>query len=591
LVVGGLLAIVSPAGAQTVWLEAAENTTLLGGSTITNTGATTVFGNISLSPGVSVTGFGPGTVTGGSIHINDDLAVRSHANAFTAYTNLTHETFTTNLSGTVLGGAAPLTLTPGVYRFDTTAQLTGTLILDTQGDPNAVFHFIIGTTLTTAVNSQITFLNGSSTNVFWAIGTSATLGVGSTLQGNLIATTSVTVNSGVQVNGRVLAIDGAITMDTNVIHGAAPASATASYWTGNVSSNWSGGNWSPDANGEITGRSLAPVADVIFSATGATRQDTVLDFNAAISSLTVKDPAAVTISGSYVLTIMGTASNSGITIENGAGLTTISTDLVLKGSSQTMAVNNAAGLRINGSISGDIGLTKTGTGILTLAATNTYTGTTTVSGGTLKADAAGALGATSSIVINSGGTLLLSQSGSATTNRINDSSTMTLNGGTFNTGGLSERNLAGSVVTPGIGAVTLLSSSIIDMGNGASVLAFANSSAQVWTGTLTILNWSGSSLTGGGTDQLFFGTDSSGLTDTQLAQIAFYSDAGDTFLGTGRFIGDGGEVVVPEPSTWLAGALVLGFIGFTQRRRLTSVFPFPPLREIIDSFRHLVRFL
>jgi autotransporter-associated beta strand protein len=576
--VGALLALASLAGAQTVWLEAAENTTLLGGSTITNTGATSVFGNISLSPGVSVTGFPPGTITGGAIHINDDLAVRSHANAFTAYTNLTHEAFTTDLSGSVLGGAAPLTLTPGVYRFDTAAELTGSLILDTQGDPNAVFHFIIGTTLTTDANSQVTFLNGSSTNVFWAIGTSATLGVGSTLQGNLIATTSVTVNGGVTVNGRVLAIDGAVTMDTNVINGAAPASATASHWTGNTSNTWSGGNWSPDANGEITGRSLAPVADVIFSATGATQQNTVLDFNAAVSSLTVNDPAAVTISGSNVLTIMGTASTSGITIENGAGLTTINTDLVLKGTSETMAVNNAAGLQINGTISGAIGLTKTGPGTLTLSATNTYTGTTTINGGTLKADATGALGTTSSIVVNSGGTLLLSQSGSATTDRINDNSTLALDGGTFNTGGLSERNLAGGVVTPGIGAVTLLSSSIIDMGNGASVLAFANSSAQVWTGTLTILNWSGTALTGGGTDQLFFGTDSSGLTDTQLAQIAFYSDAGDTFLGTARYVGEGGEIAVPEASTWVAGLLAFGVLAFTQRRSLLKLL-FPAARQ------------
>jgi type VI secretion system secreted protein VgrG len=569
--VGSILAFASMTGAQTVWLEAAENTTLLGGSTITNTGATTVSGNISLSPGVSVTGFPPGTITGGSIHINDELAVRSHANAFTAYTNLTHETFTTDLSGSVLGGAAPLTLTPGVYRFASTAQLTGSLILDTQGDPNAVFHFIIGTTLTTTTNSQVTFLNGSSTNVFWAIGTSATLGVGSTLQGNLIATTSVTVNSGVQVNGRVLAIDGAVTMDTNVIHGAAPASATASHWTGNASNTWSGGNWSPDANGEIMGRSLAPVADVIFSATGATSQNTVLDFNAAISSLTVNDPAAVTISGSSVLTIMGSAPSSGITIETGAGLTIINTDVVLKGSSETMAVNNAAGLRINSSISGTIGLTKTGPGTLTLAATNTYTGVTIVNGGTLKADAAGALGATSSIVVNSGGTILLSQSGSATTDRINDSSTITLNGGTLNTGGLSEHNLSGSAVTPGIGSLTLLSSSTIDMGNGASVLSFANSSAQAWTGSLTVLNWSGTPFASGGTDQLFFGTDSSGLTDTQLAQIAFYSDSGDTFLGSAGYAGENGEISpIPEPATWLAGTLVFGAVAFSQRRQMRS---------------------
>jgi hypothetical protein len=103
------------------------------------------------------------------------------------------------------------------------------------------------------------------------------------------------------------------------------------------------------------------------------------------------------------------------------------------------------------------------------------------------------------------------------------------------------------------------------------VLAFANSSAQAWTGTLTILNWTGTPFTGGGTDQLFFGTDSSGLTDSQLSQIAFYSDAGDTFLGVGGYGGDGEVVPVPEPSTWIAGALLFGAIGFSQRRRMRKL--------------------
>jgi hypothetical protein len=87
---------------------------------------------------------------------------------------------------------------------------------------------------------------------------------------------------------------------------------------------------------------------------------------------------------------------------------------------------------------------------------------------------------------------------------------MTLNGGTFNTSGLSEHELSGATVTPGIGALTLSSSSIIDLGSGASILAFANSSAQTWTGTLSIYNWSGISVAGKGTDQLYFGTDSTG---------------------------------------------------------------------------------
>jgi autotransporter-associated beta strand protein len=559
-----LLAASASALPQPIWLGEAEKIAILGASTVTNAGPTKVIGNLALSPGVSVTGFGPGTIAGGSIHIGDALATQAHADAFSAYTQLVGETFTTNLSGQNLGG---MTLTPGVYYFATAAALNGILSLDTGGDPNAAFHFQIGTTLTTAVASAISLLNGNTVNIFWQVGTSATIGVGSTFTGNILADQSITVNSGATVNGRVIAINAAVTLDTNTINGF----NTGSVWKGDASNLWSGANWSPDASG-ATSSSLAPGADVVFSTTGvlSQHQNTVLDIDATISSLTVNDSAAVTISGSHTLSINGTGATTGITINSGAGLTTINSNLALSGSSQTITVQNAAGLVIAGSVSGTIGLTKTGSGTLTLAGTNTYTGVTTVNGGTLSAAAPGALGGTSSIVVNLGGTLLFSASGSPTTDRINDNSTMTLNGGTFNTGGLSEHGLASATVTPGMGAVTLLSSSIIDLGGGASVIAFASSSAQTWTGTISIYNWSGIPGAGNGTDQLYFGTDTTGLTTEQLGQIAFYSDSGTTFLGTAGYANDlDGEVVpVPETSTWFATALAFGALGFTQLRRM-----------------------
>jgi hypothetical protein len=125
-----------------------------------------------------------------------------------------------------------------------------------------------------------------------------------------------------------------------------------------------------------------------------------------------------------------------------------------------------------------------------------------------------------------------------------------------------------------MGAVTLSSNSVIDLGGGASVIAFANSSAQTWTGTLSIYNWSGTPGAGNGTDQLYFGTDATGLTAEQLGQIAFYSDSGTTFLGWAGYANDlDGEVApVPEPSTWFATALALGALGFTQRRRMWKGF-------------------
>jgi autotransporter-associated beta strand protein len=561
-----LLAASASALPQPILLGEAEKVTILGASTVTNAGPTTVIGNLALSPGVSVTGFGPGTIVGGSIHIGDALATQAHADAFTAYTQLAGETFTTNLSGQNLGG---MTLTPGVYYFATAAALNGMLTLDTGGDPNAAFHFLIGTTLTTAVASNITLLNGNTINIFWQVGTSATIGVGSTLTGNILADQSITVNSGATINGRAIAINAAVTLDSNTINGF----GTGSVWKGDASNLWSGANWSPDASGD-TSSSLAPGADVVFSTTGALaqRQSTILDIDATISSLTVNDSVAVTIAGTHTLSINGSGATTGITINSGAGLTTIDSDLALGGSSQTIAVHNAAGLLITGSVSGTIGLTKTGAGTLTLAGTNTYTGATTINGGTLSAAAPGALGGTSSIVVNLGGTLLFSASGSPTTDRINDNSTMTLNGGTFNTGGLSEHGLSGATVIPGMGAVTLLSNSIIDLGSGASVIAFASSSAQTWTGTISIYNWSGIPGAGNGTDQLYFGTDATGLTAGQLGQIAFYSDSGTTFVGWAGYASDlDGEVVpVPEPSTWFATALALGALGFNQLRRMRN---------------------
>jgi autotransporter-associated beta strand protein len=564
LIVFGLLATARPAAAQTISLGAAEYVAILGGSTVTNAGPTIVVGNLALSPGVSVTGFPPGMVVGGSIHINDALATQAHADAATAFNELAGMTATTDLSGQDLGG---MTLTPGVYYFATAADLNGTLSLDTGGDPNATFVFQIGTTLITGVNSAITLLNGNSVNIFWQVGTSATIGVDSVFYGNILADQSITINSGATINGRALAINGAVTMISDTINGF----DTGRVWKGDKSNLWSGANWSPDVSG-ATSSTLAPAADVVFSTTGVSpqNQNTILDVDATISSLTINDLVAVTISGAHTLSIAGTGATTGITINSGAGLATINSNLALSGSSQTIAVNNAAGMRINGSVSGSIGLTKTGPGMLTLAGTNTYTGTTNINSGILNAGAAGALGATSSIVVNAGGTLLLSQSAGATTDRINNSSTMTLNGGRFNTSGLSEHNLSGTTVTPGIGALTLSSGSIIDLGNGASILAFANSANQTWSGTLSIYNWSGTAVTGKGIDQIYFGTDSTGLTSTQLSQIAFYSDFGTTLLGTGAFASglDGEVVPVPETGTWVAAALAFGSLGLTQRRRM-----------------------
>ena len=202
----------SPAVAQ-ISLGTAQTFGVLGGSTVTNTGATTVNGNLGVSPGSSVTGFPPGIVTGGTIHLNDAVAAQAQNDVTTAYNAILGTACTVDLTGQNLGG---LTLTPGVYCFSSSAQLTGTLTLNALGNPNALFIFKIGSTLTTASGSSVQVINpGTNCNVFWQVGSSATLGTGTSFVGNILALTSITLTTGATVSGRVLARNGAVTMDTN----------------------------------------------------------------------------------------------------------------------------------------------------------------------------------------------------------------------------------------------------------------------------------------------------------------------------------------------------------------------------------------
>jgi len=198
-------------------LGTTQNFAVLAGSTITNTGATVINGNVGVSPGSSVTGFPPGIVTGGSIHAGDAVAAQAQSDLTTAYNTAASTPCTTDLTGQNLGG---LTLTPGVYCFTTSAALTGTLTLNFQGNPNAFFLFKVGSTLTTASGSSILLTNTVSacpSNLFWQVGSSATFGTGSSFVGNVLALTSITMTTGSNVNGRALARNGAVTLDTNSV--------------------------------------------------------------------------------------------------------------------------------------------------------------------------------------------------------------------------------------------------------------------------------------------------------------------------------------------------------------------------------------
>src|SRR5271157_3044324 len=204
-------------------LGSAESFAVLGGSTVTNTHPTTVGGDLGVWPGTAVVGFPPGIVTGGTIHAGDAVAQQAQIDNTTAYNGLASMPFnsTNNLSGQDLGG---LTLTSGVYHFDSSAQLTGTLTLDAQGNNNAFWVFQIGSTLTTASASAVNIINvgsngGTDDGLFWKVGSSATLGTTTAFEGNILALASITLNTSATIdNGRALAqTGGAVTMDTNTV--------------------------------------------------------------------------------------------------------------------------------------------------------------------------------------------------------------------------------------------------------------------------------------------------------------------------------------------------------------------------------------
>lgn len=212
-----------PASAQSVPpLGAAQSFAALGGTAITATGSAVISGNVGVSPGSAVTGFPPAIVQNGQIYTGAaSLAGEAQNSALTAYNNLKGQACNSanNLTGKILGQTPGfLTVVPGVYCFDTSAQLNQILTLDDGGDPNAIFIFQIGTTLTTASSSQVVMSGGGrGTNVYWQVGTSATIGTSTTFRGHIIANTSITLTTSATTTGRVFALNGAATIDSTAV--------------------------------------------------------------------------------------------------------------------------------------------------------------------------------------------------------------------------------------------------------------------------------------------------------------------------------------------------------------------------------------
>lgn len=304
LAFAALLCGASPALAQ-ISLGTAEGFGVLGGSTVTNTGPSLITGNLGVSPGTAVTGFPPGIVTPpGTIHAADAVAAQAQADLTIAYNALAGTPTLVDLTGQDLGG---LTLTPGVYGFSSSAQLTGTLTLDALGNPDAVFIFKMGSTLTTASNASVVFINtgGNSSiacSVFWQVGSSATLGTGTAFAGNILALTSITLNTGATVSGRVLARNGAVTLDSSNVTVCPPAPIICPIITLTPTTLPNGVTGTPySATVTATGSTALPYTYAVSS--GALPP--VLSIDSGTGAIT----GTPTTAGTYVFTITATDAN------------------------------------------------------------------------------------------------------------------------------------------------------------------------------------------------------------------------------------------------------------------------------------------
>ena len=599
-----------PGGATSLFIEN------FGGSW-TFTGANTYTGGTQLISGtVTVNAGGTLGAGGGSLEVDSFLA------SFPTVLNLNVNQSVGSLSGTVFpGGSATINIASG--KTLTVSQLTDTTYEGVIAGAGSLQKSLTGTLTLTGSNSYtgITTIAAFSTISVSSLangGSNSNIGASSNLAGNLVLQGGTLRYTGAAVStdrlftlgdGFAGGIDASGTGPVNFTNAGSMGlqnsnSRTLNLFGTNTGDNTLaaviGDNGGPtDVRKSGTGKWVLTGASSYTGATtitgGILEANTLADGgnNSSLGASALASSNLVIDGGTLRYIGSGSSTNRSFTVgPNGAAIDASGTGALIFRSTTlqtisgtgdrtfTLTGTNTGANALRGGVgdpttSGMTSLVKNGTGTWMLTGGNAYTGSTTVNTGTLNVDdtgtASGRISATSSITVNSGGTLLLSGD-VATTSRIANAATMTLNGGTFGLNGVAE----GTVASAGVGALTLSSTSTIDLA-GTSLLHLAASNTKTWTGTLNILDWDGMLVAGGGSEQLLFGTTVSGLTAAQLLQIEFVNPAGlpaGNYLAAWATAADG-ELVpgapIPEPAPWFTAVLLTGILGFRARKQIARL--------------------
>ena len=447
-------------------------------------------------------------------------------------------TFSNNYDGTILAnGSGPLSFTgTGSILFGTAVNSAKDTL--TLGGANTGANTLAPLYGLTAGEQHFLVKSGIGTWVLSNAGN--TYNAGTTISGGVLAITS-DANLGA-------AYDGSLVFATGLL------SNQGAGYTGNATLNvtsGTGGGSGVVGTGNMVGAKITSIT-VSSYGTGYVNNDGV--------STTLTGGGYTTQAVAYSAVVKGLLTFDGGTLRTDAGIT--SSRAIYLNSAGTIDTNNFSST-FSGPITGTGTFTKAGLGTLTLSGANTNTGTTTVSAGTLSANATNALGSTSNITVTTGGTLLLNVN-SATSN----STSLALAGGN-----LTMRQ-SGTGVSDSLGTLTLTANSTIDFGaisSGNNILTLGSVSSWTTGAILNIWNWTGTARTAGGVDRLMV-SSTTGWTTTNLGNINFYSDSGSSLIGGGGAMFSGLEIVaVPEPGTFLVGLALLGFITGLERKRIASL--------------------